>query len=235
MQVHRLDPIPFEPDIRDMLRRMNISGKSSPGGKIAERLLEGARVAVPKAVYGEALIGKRGTDYIVADGICFTSRVLRVNTGNTDRLYPFLVTCGTELENWSQTMDAPLEKYVAALIEEEACRAAMHRLFKTIDIGHCLRYPSAMNPGSVEDWPISQQRNLFQLLKGAHADIGIELLESLLMKPARSMSGVRFSGIHPYTNCQICPRGECAGRMEPYDPERAQFYRCAPPNRGETL
>lgn len=224
MNIHRFESIPFEIDIPYMLEKMNIIRENKRTDEIVGQLLEGAQIAVPKAIYGQALIQKRGEDYLVADEIRFNSRILRINTQKTDWLYPYLATAGRELEAWSERFSSPMERYVASLIEEEACRKAMTTVFQTIDTPHELQFPSSMNPGSLEDWPLSEQRNLFKLLKDSHGTIGIELLDSLFMKPAKSVSGIRFSGIHAYTNCQICTRHQCDGRMEPYDPDAERRY-----------
>ena len=76
-----------------------------------------------------------------------------------------------------------------------------------------------MNPGSLADWPLEEQRHLFRLLGEPRKAIGVELTESFLMVPIKSVSGLRFpSGAH-YENCQLCPRDPCPGRRAPYDPD----------------
>lgn len=225
MKIHVIDTIAFEINIDKMLTKMNLDREKQQTDQIVEILLEGADIAAPKALYGEAEIQERGEESLTAEGICFTSRVLQVNTKNTFWIYPFLATCGRELEAWSEAQTSPLARYVASLVEEEACFRAMEKVFETIDSTHHLNNPSAMNPGSLEDWPLSVQHQLFQLFQDSPKAIGVQLLDSLLMKPAKSMSGIRFSSIHAYTNCQLCSRNPCPGRLEPYDPKCEERYR----------
>ena len=45
-----------------------------------------------------------------------------------------------------------------------------------------------MNPGSLADWPMREQRPLFGLLGDTDAAIGVELMESYLMRPTKSVS-----------------------------------------------
>jgi len=46
-----------------------------------------------------------------------------------------------------------------------------------------------MNPGSLEDWPLTEQRVLFALLGDPQAAIGVRLTDSLLMcRPRRSLA-----------------------------------------------
>jgi hypothetical protein len=81
-----------------------------------------------------------------------------------------------------------------------------------------------MSPGSLEDWPIEQQRPLFSLLGNVEASIGVKLNKSLLMIPRKSVSGVYFPNEVTFYNCQLCPRERCEGRKAPYTEELAREY-----------
>ena len=76
-----------------------------------------------------------------------------------------------------------------------------------------------MNPGSLPDWPIQQQRPLFQLLGDPNTAIGVELTASYLMEPNKSVSGIRFPTEERFESCMLCPRQDCPGRRSAYDPE----------------
>ena len=76
---------------------------------------------------------------------------------------------------------------------------------------------SAMNPGSLEDWPISEQRQLFSILGDVESLIGVRLTDSFLMLPIKSVSGVYFPKEITFQSCQLCPRERCQGRRAPYD------------------
>ena len=74
-----------------------------------------------------------------------------------------------------------------------------------------------MNPGSLPDWPLHEQRPLFTLLGDPASAIGVELLDSYLMKPVKSTSGLLFPAEDGFYNCQLCPMEDCPGRRVPYD------------------
>jgi hypothetical protein len=74
-----------------------------------------------------------------------------------------------------------------------------------------------MNPGSLDDWPLSEQITLFQLLGNPLEAIGVDLTESMLMIPNQSVSGIRFETEENFTSCQLCPREICAYREAPFD------------------
>jgi hypothetical protein len=77
---------------------------------------------------------------------------------------------------------------------------------------------STMNPGSLADWPLAQQRVLFALLGNTEAAIGVSLTPSLLMTPTKSVSGIAFPTEGSFASCQLCPRKACPNRRAPYDP-----------------
>lgn len=74
-----------------------------------------------------------------------------------------------------------------------------------------------MNPGSLEDWPISEQKVLFILFKDCGKVIGVELTESFLMVPVKSVSEICFPTETSFESCQLCPRKNCLSRRVAYN------------------
>ena len=66
------------------------------------------------------------------------------------------------------------------------------------------------------DWPLKEQKKIFSLLKPSK--INIELLDSCLMQPRKSVSGVfgiaaaNSSPLYSYNPCSDCPRTNCEAR-----------------------
>ena len=85
-----------------------------------------------------------------------------------------------------------------------------------------------MNPGSLADWPLSEQRVLFALLGDTQDAIGVQLTSSLLMVPTKSVSGIIYPTAETFASCQLCPRRGCPNRRAAYDPQLfEQKYRQA--------
>jgi len=214
--VHIIDEVPFAPDVDSLIRRLRIKP-----GEVAEfqRLLEEARgLARPRALYLAAYITARGEDWVEIEGVCFSSRVLRVNLDAAYRVFPYLATCGAELQLWAGGVQDMVLGYWAEAVKEAALFCALEALNADLEARYHPGKTSKMSPGSLEDWPLLEQRQLFQLL-GQHADqIGVRLTESLLMVPTKSVSGIRFPNEVGFENCQLCPREDCPGRRAEYDP-----------------
>ena len=151
------------------------------------------------------------------DGVILTSRVLKVNLEKAHRVFPFVATSGIELEEWSKSFNDLLEKYWVDGIKEFALRIAIEHLTDHL-IERCQPGKLArMNPGSLPDWPLQQQRPLFDLLGKGPEAIGVKLTDSYLMMPIKSVSGIWFPTEESFESCQLCPREKCPGRRAPYD------------------
>jgi hypothetical protein len=100
---------------------------------------------------------------------------------------------------------------------EAALRSAWDAVEKRLVHRYQLGRTAVMNPGSLANWPLEEQRLLFRLLGDPHEAIGVQLTDSFLMVPIKSVSGLRFPTEMHYENCQLCPRDPCPGRRAPYD------------------
>ncbi len=200
-----------DPDDRAELRRM---------------LEEALAAAKPKALYGVAQIETIDANGVTACGVRFRSALAAQNLRGTRRIIPFAATCGTEAEEWSlQYAGDPLAAYWAdaiklqllGLVRKKLSDEVRRRYFAEGDL-------SAMSPGSLAAWPLTEQRALFSLLGGVTQDIGVRLTESCLMLPSKSSSGFFFSAGSHYENCRYCPLLRCPNR-------RAEFERELDPAR----
>jgi hypothetical protein len=178
---------------------------------------EAQAIGKPKAMYRIGYIESRGDDDVTVDGVTLTSRVLRVNLDRVHRVFPYVATCGTELEELSKSKDDMLEQYWIESIELFALGAATRAVNRDVNERYRPGQTATMNPGSLQDWPLIQQRPLFTLFRSPQASIGVQLTDSLLMVPKKSVSGIRFATEHGFESCQLCPRPSCPGRRAPYD------------------
>lgn len=213
-----IDQIPFEPDLPLLMKKLRIRPSSLAAGDLDNLLAEARAVARPKAMYTAAPVEGRGQDYVILGGARFGSRVLAVNLEEARQVYPFLATCGIELEEWSQSIGNDLvHHFWADAIKEAALFPALQALEEHLQEQYTLGHTATMSPGSLEDWPITQQPVLFSLLGDSRRAIGVALTESCLMIPTKSVSGIRFPLEASFESCQLCPRANCPGRRAPYD------------------
>lgn len=214
-----LRDIPVEFDLGEMLRRFRLPS-DSPDAAAAEELVAQAReVASPKAIYDVCYVEKLGGETTEFGGAVFTSRVLAVNLDEVHRVFPFVVTCGRELDDIPGVEGDPLREYWLDELRIAALGVASARLRERIEEKYKPGKLSSMSPGSLEDWPITQQAQLFSVFGDVEAQIGVELTDSFLMLPMKSVSGVYFPVERSFASCQLCPREGCPGRSARYDPD----------------
>ena len=220
---HVLRPISFDINMDDLLRHMCIKANSS----MAERLIHLARtaqsIARPKAAYRLCRLEKKEENRIVVEGITLSSRILRLNLEKTHRVFVGVATCGCEIAKWSERFDDTLEKYWVDTLMEYALNAANTTLDNDIQSTYRPGQLSSMCPGSLDDWPVSEQRCVFSLIGEEARDIGVELLESMLMMPIKSLSRIIFPSETAFYSCQLCPINKCPSRRVPYDPMSTEY------------
>jgi hypothetical protein len=214
-----LDNVPFQIDTGQLYKNLRIKEGSELVARLNHLVDKAQAIGRPKASYKVAFIESRGNDRVIIDGMMLTSRVLRVNLEKAHRVFPFVATCGIELEEWSVSIDDMLERYWADVIKEMALRVALKHLNEHLIDHFQPGKISRMNPGSLPDWPLPEQQQLFALLGGGPASIGIKLTDSFLMIPIKSVSGIWFPTEESFESCLLCPREKCPGRRAPYEPD----------------
>ena len=219
-----LDHIPVTVTVEDVLKRIRMPRESSEVAKV-EELLEVARSLINvRAIYEVAYVDYKNDDVVEMGGVRFTSRVLRVNLDPVERVFPYIVTIGGALEERAASLSDMMQQYCLEAIGDVCVVAGREHLERHLQERYRLGQMSRMNPGSIEDWPITEQRQLFSLFPDAGTAIGVALTDSFLMVPRKSISGIYFPTEVMFYNCQLCPRPNCVGRKAPYDPELEKKY-----------
>ncbi|NLT73314.1 MAG: vitamin B12 dependent methionine synthase [Chloroflexi bacterium] len=213
-----LQDISFDLDADALLKRLRI--RSDTDAADLRRLLEEAfSLARPGAGYRAVYLEEVGEDQVRIAGTVFQSRVLAVNLRDAHRVFLYVATCGTALDRWAHSLGDMVHQYWAEEIKAAALRAATGALYARIDADYSPGKTSIMNPGSLADWPLSQQQPFFTLMREAAEALGVTLSESCLMTPNKSVTGIRFPLETGFQSCQLCPMAACPGRRAPYDSE----------------
>jgi len=212
-----LDDIPFKIELDQLAKTLRVKEGSEQRAKLKNFIADAQALAKPKVVYKIAYIEAKEEDSVLVEGVTFASRILRVNLEKAHRTFPYVATCGQELERWSGPVEDLLERYWADVIKETAVRLAVKYLSAYLQERYRPGKLSRMNPGSLPDWPLPEQRPLFTLLGDGPASIGVKLTDSFLMIPIKSVSGIFFPTEESFESCQLCSREKCSGRRAPYD------------------
>lgn len=199
-----------------------------PGSQLeiafGEFLNQVEEIAHPKAVYRVSYINDRGTDTVMIEQTTFHSQAMSANLASIGRVFPFIATCGLEVDNFPIDQNDILQQYWLNAIKLALLYASLSHLRQTLQNRYRIDNLSAMNPGSGEAsvWPLEEQSLLFSLFGGVHIthqEIGVKLLPSYLMVPDISVSGILFPSETSYYNCQLCQRKDCPGRQAHFEPD----------------
>ncbi|MBN1459412.1 MAG: vitamin B12 dependent methionine synthase [Armatimonadetes bacterium] len=213
-----LTRIPVEYESASLLPRLRVAENSGDAAALRELVDRVRAVVNPKGLYEACYVEHSSDDTVRIGDIVFSSRVLRVNLEDAHRVFPFVVTCGRELDEIEDVRGDPLRAYWLEELKVMALRAASARVREEIETRYHPGELSSMSPGSLKDWPITQQKQLFALLGNVEEMIGVGLTDSFLMLPMKSVSGIYFPTERSFESCQLCPREGCPGRAAPYDP-----------------
>jgi hypothetical protein len=195
------------------------------GARWVQHLIDQAETLIePKAAFKLYYIDEKLQDAVMVEGLRLKSKVLRKNLDAVERLFPYVVSIGPGLEKAISETSNPLEKYYLDVIGNIALTAVRQQLHDHLCSRFALKKISFMSPGSLPDWPLEAQSQLFQLLPEVEAALGVHLTESLLMVPIKSVSGIYFQTEVSFFNCQLCQRGKCPGRKARFDEDLARDY-----------
>ncbi len=206
-------------DTAALLARVHVAPDSEDAATFTALVEQARVVARPKALYVEAFVADRGEDTIRIEGITFTSRMLRRKLDTVERVFPYVATCGHEMDGVALPAGDVLVRYWWDVIKAEVLSVARAHLLAHLTDRFRLGQTARMSPGSgdADVWPIEQQRQLFALLGGVTPFIGVILTESCLMIPNKTVSGLLFPTEHDFRTCQVCHRDPCPNRTAPFD------------------
>ncbi len=226
MKVLNSIPVDLKPD--KVLKFMRMRCGNQQVERMIQELVEVTRsIAKPKVVYKVSYADDKDADTVTIDGVRFTSRVLRINLNQIGKVFPYIATCGTELEEIVVPSSDVMKSFCFEEIKIMVLRSAVTYLSNHLTEHYALGKMSRMSPGSgsLESWPVAQQKELFSLFGDTEELIGVRLTKSCVMFPLKSVSGIYFPTEIRFESCQLCPREKCIGRRTPYDPELAKKYR----------
>jgi len=124
MQV--IDNIPVKLELEDVVKKTRIRTMNDGFRDVINELLDIARpIAKPKAVFDTCSVEEREGDSLVIGGKKFTSHVLSVNLENTDTVFPYVVTCGREVDAIKLSENQIMQTYFLDQIKEVMVRSAL--------------------------------------------------------------------------------------------------------------
>lgn len=184
--------------------------------ELRDILEQAQKIADPTVLFGICSVQK-AADAVCINGVSICSELVARLLQEQSPCFPFIATAGTALEDWSlQYKDDFLTEFWADEIKKIYLQRIAGVFFQYLKTQYNITgHLTTLNPGSLDQWPLSRQRELFDILGGTafvQAQTGVRYTESYLMLPSKSISGIGFESNDFYENCQYCGRMDCPNR-----------------------
>lgn len=185
--------IPFKIDVTKLNEDLKISKRLKIDDLISELINESEKIARPKGIYTEVQckVNKEQGEIYILDKV-FKSKILASSIKNEAEVFPYIITCGMEIEKWSQDMDDIMKQYVVDGIKAQILFEATEFISRKIKESKNIKELTYHIPGYLDDWSLYEQSDLFALFGEKPEDIEVSLSHSSLMKPTKSVSGIYY-------------------------------------------
>ncbi len=220
-----LEEISISLNINEVKKKLHWRERPGASVNLSQLIKEAKSLIKPRIAYKVSYIDRKSKDAVEIEGVSFSSKVLRKNLETVERVFPFIITIGPDLENYASGCNDLLRQYYLEGLADMALVKAAQQLEKHFKRRFGLTGLSSMSPGSLEDWPITQQEALFSLFGETEKSVGVKLTEHMLMIPRKSISGIYFPTRVSFLSCKLCPRKNCPSRKAAYDVNLRKKYR----------
>ncbi|WP_170868444.1 vitamin B12 dependent-methionine synthase activation domain-containing protein [Desulfatibacillum alkenivorans] len=202
----------------EIIEELRISkAGSSMVAKFTQLLENMQKNCRPKGLYRPVEVERVEDDQATVEGVLLKSRVLAVQLEDVHRIFPFIATCGKEAAALAHDCTNMLERFWMESILDKILQAAITRTREDLAHTFGLKKTVVMTPGSLDDWPLEEQAPLFSLLGDVEGEVGVRLLDSFMMTPRQSISGIMFPAETNFQSCMLCNRKRCPKRRADYD------------------
>ena len=206
--------IPFRFNLDEYHRRIHLNRHPESRDQVDHLLKDILPVIAPKALYRTGFIGQRFENTLQVDHVRFISDRLSAVLSQVERVFPYIVTCGDEIDRVPLDSDDFFVRFWIDTLKEMVLEQACQYLESHLKERYFIEELASVNPGSGDPdfWPIEQQRELFALLGNVEMLIGVRLTESCLMVPNKTISGLFFASEARFETCRFCSRKNCPKR-----------------------
>ena len=217
-----VDRIPISLDAAEIVKRLRFDPARAGVESLVELVALANCLIKARAVFEAVNVVERGERAIEVNGATFESSLLRKNLDRAKKVFPYIITVGPELEREASAKGDLLEQYYLEEIANIALEKAAEWLSSHLEERFGVSCLSNISPGSLEDWPITEQAKLFSIFGDTERLIGVRLTASMLMVPRKSISGILFPSEEGFVACQLCERGNCPSRKAEFAPQRSE-------------
>ena len=184
-----------------------------------KRLEECKQLIKPVAIYTYTKIKQVSKEgLLIEENRFLKSSKLAEQLSCSTEIAPYIITIGSDLEKrvTSISTDKILDSWILDNLGTYALRTFGKHIQARIRNEKGWKI-SRFNPGSTPTWTLEEQEKIFGIFSKevVQEKIGVQLTDTFMMIPRKSVSGVMGQAISDYHNCMEC-RLTCEYRQKPY-------------------
>ena len=197
----------------DLLANLLKTEKDTPLYKDAVKAVSYAECIIkPKFIYKKVNIDDIGKDFILIDDIKFCSKILANKIRGKDTAFVFIATGGKEIAIYIDEVSDCFEKYVLDIAAYMGCLSALKNMEEAIKETYNIDRYISLAPGSLPDWDVIEGKKIFELFGHDYKKVGVRILESGMIEPVKSVTGILFESEDAFNSCEVCMRQDCPTR-----------------------
>lgn len=212
--------VPFQATDELLCDRLHTELASEIFERAALLRQEVASVIRPAYIMKEVRVGRKSRNGIELGGQFFGSRIAASKIAADSRVVVYIATCGREAAELLAATDDPFDNYVLDTLAHIGCNNARDDMLRSLSARFGIKKYISLAPGSVIDWNVAEVCKFFEITDGLHQPLGIRVLESGLIDPLKSVSGIFVESDEKFETCDLCMIPDCPSRRSPFDEEK---------------
>jgi hypothetical protein len=167
-------------------------------------------VIASKAIISQLDVIGQSEHALISSAGKFSSILLAELAVNAEVVFPFIVTCGKEIEDFSAEVSDPLHFYWLEKLKDHALEQAFENIKSEIRTKCNGQTITSLVPLDDEIWPLTGLKEIFAVFKPEDIKrMGVELTETLYMTPTKTRAGIFFPAEKEVDLCHICNLKKC--------------------------
>jgi len=211
--------VAFDATEQAVCDRMQIE-RDSPVFERAMELLETVKRVMNPAYLLKEIAVDGSADGASFGGQRFHSKIVGSKIAGRESVILYIATCGPEIGAYLEAIEDPIDEYVVDKFCHMGYLSAMNALRASLSATHGIDRHITLAPGSIIDWSVAEVKKFFVIADGLYQKIGVRVLESGLIDPLKSGSGVIVRSEEEFESCDICARIDCPSRRTPFSEEK---------------
>lgn len=156
---------------------------------------------------------------IIIAGQKFRSRIMAEKLQGHPYAWIYITTSGREIADYTAKVDDLFDNYLLDEIAFFGTLYAQEVMLHEINDAFGICNYIKLSPGTVPDWSVEDVKKFFKLLDGEYQKLNVKVLDSGLIDPLKSTSGIVFPTEDNFKECNICNQANCPNREAAFIPD----------------